>query len=116
MLSNPLFPVVMPLALACVLGLSACASPVAKPAFYPNAHYQKVGAEQANTDYKDCIDLADKSNVGAINKLEVLQAAVTPRASMAGTMMRQEIGGSAVYRSFMQTCLVEKGYRIIGWK
>jgi len=51
-----------------LLGMSGCATPVAKPAFYPNAHYQYVGPAQAQADAQACANLAQQSEVGAAIK------------------------------------------------
>ena len=45
--------------------VAGCATPIAKPAFYPNAHYQRVGSAQAQADAQACADLANQSDVGA---------------------------------------------------
>jgi outer membrane lipoprotein SlyB len=54
--------------------LVACATPVAEPVFYPNATYQKVGAEQAQADSKACSELAAQTKVGAVNSGDVMSS------------------------------------------
>ena len=136
-------------ALTCVvvLGLSGCATPVAKPAFYPNAHYQYVGPAQAQADAQACANLAQRSEVGAVNKVDAGRAAAAGAAGVgtagvvgsllsghkpdlkniaagaaaigaggaAATAAGQSVGGSSLYRQFVQQCLAERGYQVIGW-
>jgi hypothetical protein len=54
--------------------LAACATPVADPVFYPNATYQKVGAEKAQADSKACSDLAAQTKVGTVNSGDVMSS------------------------------------------
>jgi hypothetical protein len=68
-------------AVAAVL-LNGCATPVAKPAFYPNAHYQRVGPMQANADAQFCAELAQQSEVGAVNKVDAGRAAAAGAAGV----------------------------------
>ena len=127
--------------------LSGCATPVAKPAFYPNMHFQQVGPAQAQADAQACANLADQSNVGAVNKIDAGRAAATGAAGVgaagvvgsllsghkpdmrniaagaaaigaagaAATAAGQSVGGSSMYRQFVQQCLAERGYQVIGW-
>jgi hypothetical protein len=127
--------------------LTGCATPVAKPAFYPNAHYQRVGPSQANADADFCADLAQKSDVGGVNKIDAGRAAAAGAAGVAtagvvgsilnghqpdlkhiaagaaaigaggaaATAASQSVGGSSLYRHFVQQCLAERGYQVIGW-
>jgi outer membrane lipoprotein SlyB len=135
------------LLVASALVLAACATPVAKPAFYPNAHYQRVGPAQAQADAQACAELAKQSDIGAVNKMDAGRSAATGAAvggtvgvvgsvltgrkpdlkniaagaaafgvgSAAGTAAGQSVGGSSLYRSFVQQCLAERGYHVIGW-
>ena len=36
-------------------------------------------------------------------------------AGAAATAAGQSVGGSALYRQFVQQCLAERGYHVIGW-
>jgi hypothetical protein len=128
--------------------LSGCATPVAKPAFYPNAHYQRVGPAQAQADAQFCAELAQQSDVKAVNKIDAGRAAAAGAAGMgtagvvgsvlnggkpslkniaagavavgaggaAATAAGQSVGGSSLYRQFVQQCLAERGYQVIGWR
>ena len=135
------------LSLITVAVLAGCATPVAKPAFYPNAHYQLVGPAQANADAQYCAELAHQSDVNAVNKVDAGRAAAAGAAGVgtagvvgslltghkpdlkniaagaaaigaggaAATAAGQLVGGSGLYRQFVQQCLAERGYHIIGW-
>lgn len=134
-----------------VFGLSlfsGCATPVAKPAFYPNAHYQQVGPAQAEADARACAAMAQQSEVGAVNKIDAARAgtagavgvatagvigsvlsggnsrdlrgiaagaAAIGAGGAAATAAGQSVGGSGLYRQFVQQCLAERGYHVIGW-
>ena len=124
-----------------------CSTPVAKPAFYPNAHYQLVGPEIAQADAAMCASLAQQSDVEAINKIDAGRAAAAGAAGIgtvgvvgslvsghkpdlkniaattaavgaggaAAVLASQSVEGSNLYRQFVQQCLAERGYHIIGW-
>ncbi len=70
------------------LMLAGCATPVAKPAFYPNAHYQRMGAAQAQADAQACADLANQSDISAVNKVDAARvgAAGAAGVAVAGTV------------------------------
>ncbi|MEY4439198.1 MAG: hypothetical protein RIQ36_662 [Pseudomonadota bacterium] len=136
-------------AVACLstLLLSGCATPIAKPAFYPNAYYQRVGPAQAQADARHCADLAQQSDVRAVNKVDAGRSAAAGAAGVAtagvvgsvlsgnkpslrditagaaaigaggaaATAAGQSVGGSGIYRQFVQQCLAERGYQVIGW-
>jgi uncharacterized protein YceK len=138
---------VISIAAAAAVLLSGCATPVAKPAFYPNAHYQRVGAAQAQADAQFCAELAQQSDVKAVNKVDAGRAAAAGAAGVgtagvvgsvlsggkpslkniaagaaaigaggaAATAAGQSVGGSSIYRQFVQQCLAERGYQVIGW-
>lgn len=129
------------------VSLSGCATPMAKPAFYPNAHYQYVGPAQAQADAQACSNMAQQSDVGAVNKIDAGRAAAAGAAGVgtagvvgsllsghkpdlkdiaagaaaigaggaAATAAGQSVGGSSLYRQFVQQCLAERGYQLIGW-
>lgn len=135
------------LSLCLVVFLAACATPVAKPAFYPNAHFQQVGPAQAQADAQFCATLAQQSEVGSVNKVDAGRAAAAGAAGVgtagvvgsllsghkpdlkniaagaaavgaggaAATAAGQSVGGSPIYRQFVQQCLAERGYHVIGW-
>ncbi len=128
--------------------VAGCATPIAKPAFYPNAHYQRVGAAQAQADAQACAELANQSDVGAVNKVDAVRvgaagaagvavagtvgsvlkgnkpnvkniaagAAAVGAGGAAATAAGQSVGGSSLFRQFVQQCLAERGYQVIGWR
>ncbi len=136
------------ISIAAAVLLSGCATPVAKPAFYPNAHYQRVGPAQAQADAQFCDELAQQSDVKAVNKVDAGRAAAAGAAGVgtagvvgsvlnggkpnlkniaagaaaigaggaAATAAGQSVGGSGLYRQFVQQCLTERGYQVIGWR
>ena len=73
---------VISMAAAAAVLLGGCATPVAKPAFYPNAHYQRVGPAQANADAQFCAELAQQSDVNAVNKIDAGRAAAAGAAGV----------------------------------
>ncbi len=139
---------VLSISAAAAVLLSGCATPVAKPAFYPNAHYHRVGPAQAQADAQYCAELAQQSDVNAVNKVDAGRAAAAGAAgvgaagvvgsmlnsgkpslkniaagaaaigagSAAATAAGQSVGGSSLYRQFVQQCLAERGYQVIGWR
>jgi hypothetical protein len=62
--------------------LGGCATPVAKPAFYPNAHYQQVGPNQAQADAQMCTNMAQQSDIGAVNKIDAGRSAAAGAAGV----------------------------------
>jgi len=136
------------LVLVLVVLLTACATPIAKPAFYPNAHYQRVGTAQAQADAQACATLAQQSEASAVSKADAGRAAVAGAAGVgaagmvgsllsghkpdlknmaagaaalgtagaAATAAGQSFSGSPIYRQFVQQCLTERGYHVLGWQ
>ena len=130
-----------------VLFLIGCATPAAKPAFYPNSHYQRMGSAQAQADAQACAELANQSDISAVNKVDAARvgavgaagvatagavgslikgnkpnlksiaagAAAIGAGGAAATAAGQSVGGSSLYRQFVQQCLAERGYQVIGW-
>jgi hypothetical protein len=133
--------------IATALLLAGCATPMAKPAFYPNAYFQRVGPAQAQADAQDCATLAQQSDLTAVNKVEAGRSAAAGAAGVgaaglvgsllsgqkpdlkniaagaaaigaagaAATAAGQSVGGSNIYRQFVQQCLAERGYQVMGW-
>ena len=132
--------------------LSACAatgpsSPSARPAFYPNATFNRVGNAQAQADADLCMGNAraagltpeEKDNavergaakgaavggvVGAVGALVRGHPARALEAGVGGAVVGGSAGAvagsfhekpSSVFRNFVQRCLKDKGYDVIGW-
>ena len=115
-----------------------------RPVLYPNEHLKKVGNDQAQTDIDECsrqanayikanpeVKVAGSTAEGAVGGAVVGGAvgAVTGHlgrgigigaaAGAAGGLMRglfQFSEPSPVYKSFVNRCLMEKGYEPIGWE
>lgn len=128
---------------AMLFALSGCATQ--RPALYPNAKYNQVGPEVAQRDIDDCIRLAEQHGITYSSGEKVVrrsaEGAVVGGAAGAGAgAVRGNVGERAatgaaagaaagaahgaihsgepgsVYKGFVQRCLREKGYDVIGWK
>jgi uncharacterized protein YcfJ len=127
-----------------ILLTTGCASNP-HPVLYPNAQYQRAGEAQAQRDIDACYDLADRSGVsrtadGKVARRTAEGAAVGGAAGAAvGAVRGHDIGSAAgagaaggaaagavrgafkstdqnpTWRTFVQRCLREKGYDVIGW-
>jgi uncharacterized protein YcfJ len=130
-------------AVAALMLLAGCATQ--RPVLYPNAKYKQVGPEVAQKDIDDCINMAESQGIHAGGGDRVGRGAATG-AVVGGAVgagvgaVRGDIGGRAaagaaggaaggaasgavrsgepdsVYKGFVQRCLREKGYDVIGWK
>jgi hypothetical protein len=128
---------------AVILLAAGCAT-TQKPTLYPNAHLKNVGDAVAQRDIGECIQLAENSGVSKSNnqvaKSGAQGAAVGGAAAAVGTLIRggsvlqgaaagAAVGGTAgavsgafrndtspVYRNFVQRCLHDRGYDVIGWQ
>ena len=115
-----------------------------KPVLYPNTHLQIVGQDQAQFDIDDCCTRADayvKSGAGSQTAKDAVMAGTVGGATGAaagavwGSAGKGAAAGAAagvtaavtrgffrakepspVYKSFVNRCLQEKGYSIIGWQ
>lgn len=123
--------------LTLTLILMGCAS---KPQLYPNHKLQKVGKEKADQDIKQCTELADNYlESGAGKKIAksagagaVVGAAVGGALGLftgnvgRGLVQGGAVGGVAggaqgamspdqIKKNFVNKCLAERGYEVIGW-
>jgi len=115
-----------------------------QPTLYPNDHLNKVGAAQAEADIAECSALADqyvKSGKGAKVAKQAAVSAGTGAAvggvvgaieGNAGTRAAQGAAGAAtavlvssafrakeptpMFKNYVNTCLGERGYRVLGWE
>ena len=127
-----------------LLMLSACSAK--RPVFYPNDHLQTVGKTQARADADQCMAEAREYGVkndagqtvgGRAVKGATLGAAISAvvsavlggnvgRAAGAGAAGGATAGAvsgafdadepDAVFRNYVNRCLWEKGYEVIGWQ
>jgi len=125
--------------------LAGCASAPPKPVLYPNNHMQSVGQVQADQDITACKQLAHSSGVaenkdGEVGKKAVGGAAVGGAAAGAWGLVRGDAGQRAlagaaagaaagtvrggmqatetspIFKNFVNRCLRERGYEVIGWQ
>ena len=126
-----------------LLVLAGCATQ--RPVLYPNAKYNHVGPEIVQRDIDDCIRLAESHGIthnsgdrvvrggatgaviggaagagaGAVRGSVGHDAGVGAAAGAAAGVARGAIQSGepgSVYKGFVQRCLREKGYDVIGWK
>jgi outer membrane lipoprotein SlyB len=127
------------------IAMSSLACAAQRPILYPNAHLQAVGIAAAQQDIADCLQraaaagyeskvagkVAGSTAVGGATGAAVgaTVGAVTGRAG-PGAAMGAAGGGTAglirglfhsrdldpVQRRFVEQCLKEKGYQVIGWQ
>lgn len=117
-----------------------------KPQLYPNAYLNKVGPQQAKTDMNNCRlqaeDHLEEQGASARPGGTALKGAAkgAARGALAATIMNGKAGrgagagaalgglgaageaakekreGSPEYRAYVEACLEDKGYKVIGWK
>lgn len=123
--------------LAVVMMLSACAS---RPQLYPNTKLKEVGKEAAKKDTDACIADADeylKSSKGKnVAKGAGAGAAIGAAMGAVGGLFTGNLGGGLmrggaigaagggtagalspdqVKQRYVNQCLADKGYQVIGW-
>ena len=125
-------------------GVMASCTTTQRPVLYPNPHLKRVGDATAQRDIDDCLRMAESSGVAKSDN-KVLKrggegAAVGAAAAGVGTLIRggsvgegaaagAAVGGVAgavhgafrsdlnpTYKNFVQRCLRERGYDVIGWQ
>ena len=125
--------------------LAGCASQPPRPVLYPNSHLQSVGQAQADRDIAECRQLALSSGVaekksGEVGKKATTGAAIGGASAGAWGLVRGDPGQSAlggaaagaaagvvrggiqsmetspIFKNFVQRCLRERGYEVIGWQ
>jgi hypothetical protein len=130
--------------LAFGLGLSGCATSK-RPVLYPNTHYETVGRAAAASDIDECMSLAHQAGASAnrgddIAKQGAAGAAIGAASAGAWGLVRGDAGERAlagaaaggaagltrgaiqssepdpVFRNFVQRCLGDRGYDVIGWR
>ena len=128
-----------------VLGMVACSSAPQRPVFYPNAHYNSVTQAQVHRDTDDCVQLAGRSGIDATQDGDVGRKAATGAViggvgagawglvrgdagerAVAGAAAGAATGGvkgvldgeraNPLFQRFVERCLTDRGYDIIGWQ
>ncbi len=127
-----------------VLIVAGCATQ--RPVLYPNTKLKRVGNEVAQRDIDDCLRLAEQYGVSPGRGDKVARGAGGGAAvggatgAVAGAIGGRNVGDAAAagaaiggtagavrgavrsdrpseaYRGFVQRCLGERGYDVIGWQ
>lgn len=127
------------------IGITGCAS-TPEPVLYPNNHLKQAGNQVARRDIEECKQLARNSGVNesrdgnvagkaaggaavggasagawglvrggdAGNRALAGAAAGAAGGSVRGMMKSSET--SPIFKNFVQRCLRERGYEVIGWQ
>lgn len=130
---------------AAVAAVTCAACAEKRPVVYPNAHLKQVGNEAAQRDIDECIRYARESGAEGSKGTEIAKetaggAAVggavgAATGAVLGSLGRGAAAGAAggaagglvhgalksdepdaVFKSFVDRCLREKGYEPIGWR
>jgi len=132
--------------IALLLAAAAGCASTQRPVLYPNAALQRAGETQAGRDIDDCMRRAESHGLKPTGNTKVVRrgtegAAVGAAAGAAGAAVYgSDIGRAAgtgaaagaaagavrggfeaadpnpTYRNFVQRCLRERGYEVIGWQ
>jgi outer membrane lipoprotein SlyB len=120
------------------------ASAAPRPDLYPNKHLNQVGPERARHDVSDCqiagedyVSQQAKSPARGVAKQAVGGAALgalgatimggnAGRGAGAGAAIgglkglgaqrKENKEGSPEYRQYVEACLEDRGYKVVGWK
>jgi outer membrane lipoprotein SlyB len=125
--------------------LGGCAKPPTQPVLYPNQHYQQTGGANAQAAVQTCerqardfglqpssgSDVAGSAGRGAVvggaagaawglvrgdfGRATGAGAAAGAAGSAASAGMRGR-RPSSTYQRFVEKCLVDSGYEVIGWQ
>ncbi len=134
-----------PAVAAILLGVVGCSSMSKKPVLYPNDHLRQVGDSQAQSDIEACQQAAEKyassdiagkqmakdaATGGAIGAAggavggaiagnpgegAAIGAAAGATTSLLGSLFRGKVEPSGAYMGWVNQCLQEKGYQVVGW-
>jgi outer membrane lipoprotein SlyB len=127
-----------------VLALMVAGCATQGPVLYPNDHLKKVGEQQARKDIEECDNAAAayvKSDAGkkaaksTLGGAAVGTAAGTVSGAVFGNVGRGSLAGAAtgatiglirgvskasqpspIHKRFVDQCLIDKGYKPIGWE
>ena len=133
------------LSLGLLVLAAGCSSSAKRPVLYPNSHLQQVGQTQAQRDTNECMALADNYGVSRTKDGEVATKTTSGaliggvgagawgivrgdavESALAGVLAGGATGAvkggvdstriSPTFQSFVQRCLKERGYDVIGWE
>jgi predicted small lipoprotein YifL len=128
-----------------VVTLAGCAGGQKRPVFYPNAHLEHVGTAAAQRDIDGCMAKADahgvaKNRDGQVGEKAAKGAVLGGIGSAAWGLVSGDAGERALagaaagaatgaaaggfesakmsptYQRFVERCLREHGYDVIGWE
>ncbi len=126
-----------------VVFIAGCASK--QPVLYPNEHLNQVGDSRATEDINECMRMAEQSGAKDDKTKEIAKdtagagavggAAGAASGAVLGRTGKGAGAGAAgaaagalvhgvlksddpgvIYRRFVERCLSEKGYDVIGWR
>ena len=134
------------MALVAATAINACASSEKRPVLYPNSHLNQVGEGASQQDINACMDMARTSNVseskdGEVGRKAAGGAAIGGASAAAWGLVRggdvgnralagaaagatagavsgglQSTETSTLFMNFVNKCLSDKGYSVIGWQ
>ncbi len=116
-----------------------------RPVLYPNEVYRSTGSEKAQQEIDDCLKRAEEANaqgrladevalktgksalvggatgavIGAISGSALRGGLIGAAAGGTVALVSSAVKGpedSPVYRRFVELCLFEKGYQVLGWQ
>ena len=128
-----------------LLALLGCAGADTRPVLYPNNHLQTVGRAQAERDTDACLRMARQYGAEADKSSQIANKTATGAAvggasagawglvrgdagqralagaaagAAAGTVRggMQATETSPIFKNFVNRCLRERGYEVIGWQ
>ena len=132
--------------LVAMVVLFLCTGCAAKrPVLYPNELYRSTGSEKAQQEIDDCLKRAEEANaqgrladevalktgksalvggatgavIGAISGSALRGGLIGAAAGGTVALVSSAMKGpedSPVFRRFVEICLYEKGYQVLGWQ
>ena len=132
--------------LLAVIITAGCSSSPKRPVLYPNAHLNRVGGHIVQRDIDACMRLALTSGInqtkdGEVGRKAASGAAIGSAGAGAWGLVRGDSVGermaagaaagaatgavrggiqsteqSPIFKNFVNRCLSEKGYSVIGWQ
>ena len=101
------------IAFICIAGIAGCSA--ARPVLYPNEHLRALGPEMALRERRRSPIAVGGAVVGSAGSGSAIGAASGVAAGLLrGLFSRSE--PSQVYVAFVNQCLQERGYKVIGWE
>ena len=133
------------ISVVCVLAVGVLSCSAKRPVLYPDVHYQRMGKTRAEQDIDACVRLGrsaglEESRASRVAKQAGTDAAVGGAAGGAYGMVRGDAGKRAaggaaagaaagtvrgtlrsgdpdpILRRYVERCLRDKGYEVIGWR